>query len=620
MKGSFLLFLTTILALATNLTSCGEEHIMDNNVHELSPLSFNAAPPTATRTALDSDGNAVVWEATDEIAVYDFNTTKHKFVITQFDKSNAQFTGKITAKKEQFLAVYPYSLSAENLTATGEISVELPSQQNAALSSFASNLNLSIGKGARNVDGSPSNVTFYNVCQLLKFHIPEYASGKIKQIQFNAKTAVAGIMNVAYTANTPVTTVDQNGSKVITILPPTGSDTFAAGTYYIVSAPVVLKGFSMAFTCDGTSYTLSSNSTFGGKAGKIYTLGTIDLVNSPSISAQHIYTNGILQGTRVTLSNAPIEGYEWKASIKNSAQNIIRNVQGTGTLISSEQDELWPYLPQGNYTIEYTYTTSNGKSFTKTQTLNVTEKPQFTVSTTAYTSFSYYKGDVVEKNIAEANKCNNATIYSPKIAINNISPKILSNSNYSFSVSNTFNGIQSGYNSGIYTYNNYTVSNLGSYTLTGSVTFDGVTQSSSKTVHITGMPYTAAPPTQTDWSGDAYSWEKDFVRLHYKIIPADDHTITKTFFCPENINVTVSQNAYVRRATVSTTYKLLCSENELKSLSPGYMSSTTDINSYQTQMTQSTPTVSCTNSYGNPDTWISEGTNAKVYSITVQYR
>ena len=134
------------------------------------------------------------------------------------------------------------------------------------------------------------------------------------------------------------------------------------------------------------------------------------------------------------------------------------------------------------------------------------------------------------------------------------------------------------------------------------------------------MPYTAAPPTQTDWSGDAYSWEKDFVRLHYKIIPADDHTITKTFFCPENINVTVSQNAYVRRATSGTTYKLLCSGNELKSLSPGYMSSTTDINSYQTQMAQSTPTVSCTNSFGNPDTWISEGTNAKVYSITVQYR
>ncbi|MBQ5721619.1 MAG: hypothetical protein IIV67_04960, partial [Bacteroidaceae bacterium] len=219
----------------------------------------------------------------------------------------------------------------------------------------------------------------------------------------------------------------------------------------------------------------------------------------------------------------------------------------------------------------------------------------------------------VERNISEANKCNNTTIYEPKITINNISQKIIDNPNYSFSVSNTFNGTQSGYISGVYTYNNYTVGNLGSYTLTGSVAFDGVTQSSSKTVHITGMPYTAAPPTQTDWTGNANSWKTDFVRLH-------GNTITKTFFCPENINVTVSQNAYVRRATVGTTYKLLCSENELKSLSPGYMSSTTDINSYQTQMTQSTPTVSCKNSYGNPDTWISEGTNAKVYSITVQYR
>ena len=107
MKSNALMALTIILALATALTSCSEEHIMDNNVHELSPLSFNAAPPTATRTALDSDGNTVVWKATDEIAVYDFNTTKHKFVITQFDKSNAQFTGKITAKKEQQQEKYP---------------------------------------------------------------------------------------------------------------------------------------------------------------------------------------------------------------------------------------------------------------------------------------------------------------------------------------------------------------------------------------------------------------------------------------------------------------------------------------------------------------------------------
>lgn len=594
------------------ITSCHENSIIENDIRELSPLVINATP-SSTRTTLDNDGKTVVWNANDEIAVYDYSVAKHRFVIGSYNSNKAQFIGKITAKKDYFIALYPHALGADKLSENNEVVATLPLKQNAAQSSFASGLNLSVAKGARNIDGSPSNVTFYNVCQLLKFDIPKYAAGKIKEITFTTNKPVAGTLNIDFSANTPQTTIDPNGSQAITILPPAGNSTFNAGTYYIVSAPVVLEGFSMAFTCDGTSYTLNSNSTFGGEAAKIYTLGTIDLVNTPDISAQHIYTNGILQGTKVTLSNAPIDGYEWKAVVKNSAQSIVRSIQGTGTLVSSEQDESWPYLPQGNYAIEYTYTTSNGKSFTKTQTLSITEQPQFTVSMTAYTSFSYYNGDVVEKNISEANKCNNATIYAPKIAINNISQRIIGNPNYSFSVSNTFNGTQSGYSSGVYTYNNYTVGNLGSYTLTGSVSFDGVTQSSSKTVHITGIPYTAAPPTQTDWTGNANSWKSDFVRLH-------GNTITKTFFCPENINVTVSQNAYVRRATMSTTYKLLCSGNELKSMSPGYMSSTTDINSYQTQMTQNTPTVSCTNSYGNPDTWISEGTNAKIYSITVQYR
>lgn len=612
MKGNALMALTIILALATALTSCSEEYIMDNNVHELSPLSFNAAPPTTTRTALDSDGNAVVWEATDEIAVYDFNTTKHKFVIAQFDKSNAQFTGKITAKKEQFLAVYPYSLSAENLTATGEISVELPSQQNAALSSFASNLNISIGKGARNVDGSPSNVTFYNVCQLLKFHIPEYASGKIKQIQFNANTAVAGTLNVAYTANTPVTTVDQNGSKVITILPPTGSDTFAAGTYYIVSAPVVLNGFSMAFTCDGSSYTLASNSTFGGEAGKIYTLGVIDLVNTPQISTKHVYSENVLQGTEVTLSNAPIDGSEWNAIIRNSSGNIVRNVQGIGTLTSTCEDLDWPYLLQGDYTVEYNYTTSNGKDVRRTIPFTIRETPRFSISTTAYTSYSYYKGNDTIKDINKANALNNVTIYEPQIVINNISEKILNNSKYTFTVTNDFNGILANNSNGLFLYKNYTVTQYGAYTLTGKVVFDGVEHASSKTVYITGIPYTAAPPTKTDWTGSANKWDSDFVRLH-------KHTITKTFYCPENINVSVAHNVYVRNSTIGSTYKLLCSGVGLKSIAPSNMNAINDVASYPAEMTTGNPTVECYNSYGTID-FIQEQTHAKIFSVSVMYR
>ena len=184
----------------------------------------------------------------------------------------------------------------------------MPTQQTAVTSNFAQNLNISVGKGKRNIDGSPSQLTFYNVCQLLKFEIPEYASNKISKIDFTANTAVAGILSINCINETPVASVSADGSKTITILPPAQATTFASGTYYIVTAPVQMTGFSMSFTCEGKSYALSSSSTFGGEAGKIYSLGKIDLVNTPSANAVHVYNQGVLMGTRLSLSNAPFEG------------------------------------------------------------------------------------------------------------------------------------------------------------------------------------------------------------------------------------------------------------------------------------------------------------------------
>lgn len=601
-------FITAIVLLA----SCSEDSIVEDNVQGLTELVICASPST-TRTSLGNDGTTVVWEESDEIAVYDYNTSKHRFAAHSVDNNQARFIGKITRQTDYFLALYPYALGKDNLSENQEIVATLPSIQNAALNTFGSNLNISVAKGARNVDGSPSNVKFYNVCQLLKFNIPDYAAGKIKEIAFNANTSVAGTLNVNCSANRPVAQIGSDGNKSITILPPADMNTFDSGTYYIVSAPVILDGFSMSFTCDGKSYTLNSNTTFGGTAGKIYSLGNIDLVNTPNISAQHVYSNGILQGTSVTISNAPIEGREWNAVVKNSGNNTVRNISGTGTLISSEQDQNWPYLPKGNYTVEYKYTTSNGKVITKSQSFSITEDPQFSVTTTAYTSFSYYKGDGVSRNITTANSLDNMTIYEPKITINNVAPKLFENPNYSFKVSNSFNGIQTSYNSGVYSYSNYTVGSYAAYTLIGTVEFDGVTRTSNKTVYITGLPYSATPPTQTDWTGSANAWNSDFVRLHKT-------TITKQFYCPEDINTSVTHNVYVRRATVSTTYELLCSGTSIKSITPKYMTSINDGNSYATLLKASNPTVACKNSYGNPNTLVSEGTHAKIYSITVQYR
>lgn len=611
MKQHILYRISLALSVALCLFACNEEDFLDATNQELSSLELYISS-TNTRTSLLDDGITVVWNDDDELAVYDYEATKHCFIADNVNGSSARFLGKITAKKDNFLALYPYELGGETLSAQQEIVVTLPQKQIAAESTFASNLNVSVAKGARNVDGSPSVITFYNVCQLLKFTVPSYAAGKIKQIEFETNTPIAGELSVDYSTDVPKTVIATAAAKRITIVPPTGTTTFGAGTYYIVSAPVQLNGFTMTFTCDGTSYSLSSNTTFGGVAGKVYSLGNIDLVNTPKVSAVHQYVNELLQGTKLTVSNAPMGESAWSAVIKNASNTIVRTLQGTGTLESSEQDSNWPYLPKGTYTIEYTFTTSNNKVVTKTHTFSVVESPTFSVGVTAYTSYSYYKGDGVAKSVVTANSLNNVTIYEPKISINGIASHILGNANYSFDVTNNFNGKQSGIADGVYSYNSYTVSNYAAYKLTGNVVFDGVTRTASKTVYITGLPYTAQPPKQGDWSGSAEQWNADYVRLH-------KHTITKTFYCPENINVKVGQIASARQHTWGTTYKLICSGVTLKTLNTSYMSTVEDNATYDSELKSSDATIKCQSSSGSPDAII-EGTHAKVRSITVRYR
>ena len=611
MKQHILYRISLVLGVALCLFACNEEDFVDNTSQELSSLELYTSS-TSTRTSLLDDGTTVVWNAEDELAVYDYEAAKHRFIADNVSGSSARFIGKITAKKDYFLALYPYELGAETLSANNEIVVTLPQAQTAAESTFAPNLNVSVAKGARNVDGSPSNVTFYNVCQLLKFTVPDYAAGKIKQIQFTANTPVAGTLYIGYNGDIPTATIASDAAKSITVTPPVGNETFSAGTYYIVTAPVELNGFSMSFTCNNTTYTLGSGSSFGGQAGKVYSLGSIDLVNTPKVSVVHQYADGLLQGTSLSVSNPPLEGEEWSVVIKNSANKIVRTIQGVGTLNSSEKDENWPYLPKGNYTIEYSFTTSNNKVVTKTNTFNVIENPSFSVSVSAYTSYSYYVGDVVSKDVNAANRCNNVTIYAPKITINGIASHILSNANYSFNVTNNFGGSQPSVNSGVYSYKDYTVSKYTSYTLTGNVAFDGVTRSANKTVYITGLPYTAQPPAEGDWTGNARSWGTDYVRLHA-------HTITKTFYCPNDVNVKVGQNASARRNSTATTYKLICSGATLKELTPGRLKTVEDNATYDSVLKTGDPTIKCQNSHGADDVVI-EYTHAKVRSITVRYR
>ena len=473
-------------------------------------LEFYTSTEIDTRTSLQ-DGNKVVWNEGDAVAVYDFAATKKRFV-AEINEGTTHFRGNITPKYGDFIAAYPYDLAAENDNAR-KIIMYLPEEQTAVKDGFGPDLNLSIAKGSRHVDGTPSEVRFRNICQLFKLSVPAYTTNRIAKIELTTNTGIAGQLTVDYTDYNPVITTNDQGSKTIALYPPTGSESFAEGTYYMVLAPVAVEGFTLTLTdINGKTYTQHSSASVGGNWGVICNLGNVDLIDKPVITPKHVYENGTLMGTQVTMT-VPVSDKAWSAVIKNASGEIVRTLaEATGELTSDHTDDTWPYLPQGNYTLEYTYTTANGKQMHASSPFAITEEPQFSVTLDANSTYSYYLAGDVDK----ANSMDKNAVTGIVCQAHGILPSILANDKYGFSLNNNFNGTIASTSDNVANYNNISINQLGESELTTSVTFDGVTKVASKKIRITGLPFRHEPPTTSLWSKDGDVTNEDGYALFGK--------------------------------------------------------------------------------------------------------
>ena len=575
----------------------------------------------ATRTALLEDGKTVVWEQGDAIAVYDYIAPKKKFV-AEVSEGTTRFKGNITPKNSSFLAVYPHDLCEDELQSQ-KVAINLPSEQTAVPGGFAPNTNLSIGKGERNLDGSPSQVTFRNICQLFKLQVPSYIDGRITKIVLATNKAIAGKLLVDCSGSAPSVVVDNQESTSVTLLPPAGSTTFAEGTYYMALAPVQAEGFSLTMTdTNGKTYSQHSKQAFGGTSGVIYTLGALDLVEQPVITAQHVYVSGVLQGTEVSLT-APVPDREWTATITNASGVTVRSLaKSAGTLKSAATDAAWPYLPKGAYTVNYTFLTANGKEMGSSVSFQITENPEFGLFQQAASSYTYYAGDEVEKNVTRANSIEAFTVTAISSSVTGISAAILNNANYNITYTNDFSGSVTASSNSAVTYADKKYSATGAYTLGSTATFDGVTKSDTKSVHITGLPYSAVPPKEGDWSGKANDWT--YSKNSHQGVRLYDQQISKSFNIPANVDVNVKQDVDVHTSTLGTTYTLYAGGNSIFSLEAGGKAASEncheDKGTYPGTLTVDNPSVACDNSYGNAPFFETYGTHLLIREITVRYR
>lgn len=224
------------------------------------------------------------------------------------------------------------------------------------------------------------------------------------------------------------------------------------------------------------------------------------------------------------------------------------------------------------------------------------------------TSYSYYS----ENNITQANACQAETIYGLG-GTATISPTLLEK--YRYSASYTLDGSETtaGYKAG---------QSWGPHTITATYTFDGVTVTSDPlTCHVTGLPYTAAPPTNSGehpWSGNANSWGTSNVRIY-------SDTITQTFDIPSNINVYVTYDTLTKSQGAKNYFWIYAGGIQIDSFNnynSNFFKGKTYKNSNKIEGTLTTEKkdVTCEGKIGNTGGSGSDANYIEINSILVEYR
>lgn len=311
-------------------------------------------------------------------------------------------------------------------------------------------------------------------------------------------------------------------------------------------------------------HTANNNIISGLEPGETYeVMASVGALSStpftPSVvnvkaSAKHTDTNGEgtaggdLDGTDISIDASSLPDKvkdDCSFTLYDANKNVIHTFT-TLTFDGSNATDGWPYLPQGDYTLEAT-ATIDGVNVSSMSDIKV-PAPSFTVTSGAYTSYSkYLKGDS-----NTANQCNAETIYDLQVASPNIVSSLLNNSNYKKSTTCSILLDDSANSS-------QKVENLswGQHVVKASYTFDNTTCSSEYTLHITGLPYTAAPPTNKGdhkWTSNQQGglnyvrWETNYVQLEG--ISIKQSIKSSEFHTPSDISVNFNINVDMRSYAV----------------------------------------------------------------------
>lgn len=270
----------------------------------------------------------------------------------------------------------------------------------------------------------------------------------------------------------------------------------------------------------------------GALPSNVVTVNTaLDAANDMTVTATHTYTSGDLDGTDVSMTLNNKSSYirnavsQWNLALYNAAGgNALRS--GLAVDAVSDGSEItsgWPFLPTGGgekYILR-AGVVMDGKEHTMSPSVAFANQPTFTVTASGYTTYDKYCDYLTSKSAADLNAANQEGkaeyIFQISSSVT-ISENLLNNPNYTKKVYYTcgpytdiaydFVNGEGDTDTAVKVHN---IGDMGGFswgqnTLTAGVSFAGTRFNSAGDVcHITGLPYKAAPPTN---SGD-YPWTED---------------------------------------------------------------------------------------------------------------
>ena len=274
-------------------------------------------------------------------------------------------------------------------------------------------------------------------------------------------------------------------------------------------------------------------------------------------------SEGNLNGTDIKLaisSTVPKELISsWTATL-GEYRTYSSNTAEDGTM---EVTNAWDYVPQGTYTVNYTYT-MNEVQYSGTTEVTV-PAPEFNVFLNAYTSYDKYAGtNGNTKNITEANACDPETLYDIKGGFTGISQSLIDDEKYgtkTFYIE--FNGSKIyefsnttfwGYSSADLSDQDQTGLDWKAYSLVASMTFDGTTVTKENTHYITGLPYSISFKDNTSPNGWTFS-NKGEAFNYISLKPVTAFALSMAFYIPVDINVNAILKAYAYGGSLPSKYK-----------------------------------------------------------------